>query len=406
MTAALFAIGLVLLGIALHPFTSYPLSLWLLARRNRPPLKLGSPPTSVALCVCAYNEAAVIEAKIQNMLALRTRVPELELLVHIDASDDATAQIAHRYDHQVHVVESQSRLGKTHGMNALVAMTSAEIVVFTDANVEFAENAVAELLAPFAHPDIGCVCGQLRYRLQTASATATIGSLYWRLEEWIKQLESETGSVMGADGAIFAIRRSLHTPPPDDLIDDMYVSLSVLLAGSRVVRAGAAIAYEPAVLRSAEEFRRKMRIACQAFNVHRTLWRRLRAMSALNVYKYVSHKLMRWITILPLGAALLSFGVGSALMLDLTGDPLRLAVETLASATTLIAILAAFGGLLAAICEILLAFLATGVGVLRSLFGQRFQTWEPPISARQRHRAGAHGASQPAITTPATTTVE
>lgn len=406
MIAHLFELGGLLLVVALHPFTTYPLSLRLLSWRRRRPMRQGRRSQSVALCVCAYNEATVIEAKIQNMLAQRARAPQLELLVHIDASDDGTAEIARRYDDLVCVVESARRLGKTHGMNTLMAMTSADIVVFTDANVDFAPDAVAELVAPFADPEVGCVCGQLRYRQSGASAAAAAGSLYWRLEEWIKQLESDTGSVMGADGSIFAIRRSLHTPPPADLIDDMHVSLSVLLAGSRIVRAPTAVAYEPAVSRSAEEFRRKIRIACQAFNVHRAMWPRLRTMPALDLYKYLSHKLLRWIAILPLGAATLLFGLGAALAIDRFGDSIWLAAAAVVLAAVASATLLSRDGPFATIREILLAFLATFIGVLRSLSGQRFQTWEPPSSARRRVRPAPHGASQTATTTPATTTVE
>jgi cellulose synthase/poly-beta-1,6-N-acetylglucosamine synthase-like glycosyltransferase len=406
MIAALLAPGCLLLAAALHPFVTYPLSLRLIAWRGRRPIRQGKPPARVALCVCAYNEAAVIEAKIHNMLAQRERVPGLELFVHIDASADATAEIAHRCGGGVHVVESAARLGKTHGMNTLVAMTSADIVVFTDANVEFAPDAVAELVAPFADPEVGCVCGELRYREAGASGTAAAGSLYWRLEEGIKRLESETGSIMGADGSIFAIRRSLHAPPPADLIDDMYVSLSVLLAGSRIVRAPSAVAYEPAVSRSGEEFRRKIRIACQAFNVHRALWPRLRRMPALDLYKYVSHKLLRWITILPLALGGILVAMAAALALAQAGEPLLLAAAAIVAAGGACAMLLARGGMLATCREILTAFVATGIGVQRSLSGQRFQTWEPPSSARLRLRPGAHGASQNAAARPATTTVE
>ena len=144
-----------------------------------------------------------------------------------------------------------------------------------DANVVFAPDAVRRLLRPFADPAVGCVCGHLVYTAPDGAAaegggggaTAATGSLYWRLEERIKELESRTGSVMGADGSIFAIRRALHRPPPRDIIDDMYVSLSILCDGHRVVRAGDALAYEATVSRPAEEFRRKIRIACQAFIV-------------------------------------------------------------------------------------------------------------------------------------------
>src|SRR6185295_2273749 len=113
--------------------------------------------------------------------------------------------------------------------------------------------------------------------------TAETGSLYWRLEEAIKRLESETGSVMGADGSIFAIRRALHRPPPPDIIDDMYVSLAIACDGHRVVRAGDARAEEESVGRSGEEFRRKVRISCQAFNVHRLLWPRLKRLDAVSL---------------------------------------------------------------------------------------------------------------------------
>ena len=153
-------------------------------------------------------------------------------------------------------------------------------MVFTDANVMFAPDALPRLLRPFADPEVGCVCGHLVYTAPDGSPTAATGSLYWRLEERIKQLESRTGSVMGADGSIFAIRRALHRPPPRDIIDDMYVSLPMLCDGHRVVRAEDALAYEEIGLRPAEEFRRKVRIACQAFNVHRLLRPRLRGCGA------------------------------------------------------------------------------------------------------------------------------
>jgi cellulose synthase/poly-beta-1,6-N-acetylglucosamine synthase-like glycosyltransferase len=209
-------------------------------------------------------------------------------------------------------------------------------------------------------------------------ATAATGSLYWRLEEHIKSLESATGSVMGADGSIFAIRRALHRAPPPDLIDDMFVSLSVLCAGARVVHVPDAVAFEEAVSQPAEEFRRKIRIACQAFNVNRVLWPALMALPALDRYKYISHKLLRWFSIYLLAA--------SALCVFFT----VLAVGDVALIGAMVsgAIAAGFvlwltdRGVIGKIREILAAMIATGIGVARSLQGQRFQTWTPPASAR------------------------
>ena len=385
---ALGSLGAGLLLLAAHPFTTYPLSLQALARlRPRPLHPAAEAPRTAALCVCAYNEEKVIRAKAENMLALREAAPGLELLIYVDAASDRTAEILQEYAGRIQVVVSAERHGKTYGMNLLVARTMAEIVVFSDANVTFAADAVPALLASFADPAVGVVCGHLVYRDAQGVATAETGSLYWRLEEHIKALESATGSAMGADGSIFAVRRALHAPPPPDLIDDMWVSLSVLCRGGRVIRTGDAVAYEDAVSRPAEEFRRKVRIACQAFNVHRALWPRLRGLPALDLYKYVSHKLLRWLTIYLLAAS------GVCLLGGLT-------LAGYGSAALLLAILGVAGaavaarvrrGPLAALWDILGAFVATGIGVWRSLQGQRFQTWNPPASARVANTVGASG---------------
>jgi cellulose synthase/poly-beta-1,6-N-acetylglucosamine synthase-like glycosyltransferase len=395
--------GLILLGcacaaLAVHPFLTYPLSLALLARvRPRPlaPIKEGlgpskphSPATGdgggsgggggVALCVCAYNEASVIRAKAENMLAMRAASPELDLLVYVDGASDSTAEILAEYADRITVVASPIRQGKTHGMNTLVARTRADVVVFSDANVVFAPDTIPRLLRPFADPGVGCVCGHLIYTAPDGNPTAATGSLYWRFEERIKELESRTGSVMGADGSVFAIRRALHAPPPGDIIDDMYVSLSVLCDGHRVVRAGDALAHEATVSRPAEEFRRKIRIACQAFNVHRLLRPRLRRLGALDRYKYASHKLLRWFTayLLVGAAAFIAAGLALAEAWWLLGFGLATLTAFVFSARLRPA------GAAGCAFEILGAFIATGLGVLRSLRGDRFQTWTPPASAR------------------------
>ncbi len=382
---ALLLAAAALLALAVHPFVTYPLSLRLVARRHARPLRAGVAPRRVAVCVCAYNEEQVIAARVQNLLALRAGHPDLDILVYVDAASDGTARVLQDYADRIRVVVSAERLGKTAGMNTLVGMTDAEIVVFTDANVSFAADALARLVAPFADPSVGCACGHLVYvdasgvdATSGASSTAAAGSLYWRLEEHIKSLESATGSVMGADGSIFAIRRSLHRAPPPWLIDDMFVSLSVLCAGSRIVRVADAIATEASVSRPAEEYRRKVRIACQAFNVNRVLWPQLVRLPALDLYKYVSHKLLRWLTIFLLagsvvcgllavlaGAGWLAFGVACALV-----------------AAGCAVLGTARGGNLGQLREMVAAFVATGAGVLRSLRGEKFQTWNPPPSAR------------------------
>ena len=367
----------------MHPFTTYPLSLALLDRfRPRPAAAARPAPPAlsprVALCVCAYNEEKVIRAKADNMVSMRQAVPGLELLIYVDASSDRTAEILRDYEGEITVIASSTRHGKTYGMNTLIQRTGADIVVFSDANVIFAPDAVPRLLSRFDDPEVGCVCGHLVYTRANNSATAVTGSLYWRLEEAIKDLESRSGSTMGADGSIFAIRRALHRPPPPDIIDDMYVSLSILCGGHRIVRANDALAYEEATTHAGDEFRRKVRIACQAFNVHRLLRADLAKLPLLDRYKYVSHKLLRWFVAYLLVAAALCFAAGLAALDAWT----LLSLCGLAMAALLVSARLRPAGPLGKIVDIAAAFVATGVGVAQSMRGERFQIWTPPASAR------------------------
>lgn len=378
MTAALAGTGVLLLWLALHPFTTYPLSLWVWSRLRPRPVRAGAVSGTAAFCVCAYNEERVIEGKVLNMLKVGQAVGGVDAGIYVDGETDGTAAIVGRYADRVRLLASPVRMGKTAGMNRLVAATTAEYVVFSDANVLFAPDALPKLLAPFADPDVGCVCGHLVYTRQEGSATASTGSLYWRLEEAIKRLESLTGSVMGADGSIFALRRSLHEPPPPDLIDDMFISLSVLSQGYRIVRAADALAFEEAVSNPGEEMRRKVRIACQAFNVHRALWPRLRRLPLPDLYKYVSHKLLRWLTIFLFAGGVLCV----AAALAVSGAFWWLGGLAALGAVGLVAMAMARSGPLAALWDMAGAFVATGMGVARSLRGDRFQTWSPPQSAR------------------------
>lgn len=384
MGPELLACACIFAMVGVHPFITYPLSLAALARfRPRPtaaPAIIASK-ARVALCVCAYNEEKVIRAKAENMLSMRKAMPNLELLVYVDAASDRTADILREYAGDITVIVSSARHGKTHGMNTLVQAADAEFIVFSDANVMFASDAIPCLLARFADPQVGCVCGHLVYTLANDSATAVTGSIYWRLEEAIKELETRTGSTMGADGSIFAIRRALHRPPLPDIIDDMYVSLSILCDGYRVVRASDALAFEEAATKAGDEFRRKVRIACQAFNVHRLLRPRLVKLSLLDRYKYVSHKLLRWFTVYFLSAAGLCLMMGLATM----GAWLVLLLGVLIGAALLLGARLRPAGSLGKLVDIFAAFTATGLGVVQSLRGKRFQVWTPPASARVQH---------------------
>jgi cellulose synthase/poly-beta-1,6-N-acetylglucosamine synthase-like glycosyltransferase len=382
MVGLLFALSTFFLLCFLHPFVTYPMSLMLIqlcrggSRINPLP---AAQDESIAVCFCAFNEECIIEAKMQNLLDLRRPLPSLEILAYVDAATDRTAELLRLHADEIKLHTSSERHGKTYGMNLLVDMSEAPIVVFTDANVMLDSAALTNLLRYFADPRVGCVCGHLIYTNPTESAMAATGSLYWRLEEKIKQLETDTGSAMGADGSIFAIRRHLHRRVPEDIIDDMYVSLSILCDGYRVVRAPDVKAYERALTAPSDEFRRKIRIACQAFNVHRLLWTRLRRLDALSLYKYLSHKLLRWLSMcnLVMAAACFAAGLIAAGLMPLALSLAVLGVMTLGLGKRWRL------GPMPHLWSILLALTATSVGVWLSLRGERFQTWTPATTIRR-----------------------
>src|SRR5690606_17143152 len=220
ITILLFAASALFALLAIHPFLTYPLSLWLLARRSRsesaePARDTPAERLTFTICMCAYNEESVIRQKAQNLLALRRRTPDVELLVYIDAATDATAERLAEFGDNIDVYVSKERRGKTYGMNLLAARARGSILVFTDANVMLDEGCLEALRDSFSDPSIGCVCGNLIYTNDGVSATASTGSLYWRLEEWIKSLEHRTGPVRGAGGPPVAVRGPPQPPPPE-----------------------------------------------------------------------------------------------------------------------------------------------------------------------------------------------
>jgi cellulose synthase/poly-beta-1,6-N-acetylglucosamine synthase-like glycosyltransferase len=383
MGVFLIIVGVLCVSIALHPFITYPLSLVVLKRwrsRPLPPAAAGSDePLEIALLMCAYNEERVIAAKAENLRALQQEYPGLQVFIYVDCASDRTAELLAPYQDHFRVHVASERKGKTHGMNLLMSQVQSPIVVFTDANVMIDREVPRRLQRYFADPEIGCVCGHLTYTNAGDSVTAASGSLYWRLDEWIKRLETETGSAVGADGSLFAIRKSLHRAPPDDLIDDFYVSMMIWSAGRRIVQAQDVTVFEESIPSQREEFARKVRIACQAFNAHLALWPSIRRMDAFSIYKYLSHKWLRWLVIY----FLIAGGVSIELGLALAGHAAFAAA--LGGGALLFALIGCLGWSrqITQLWDILTAFAGTGLGVFKSFRGHRYQTWTPATSIRK-----------------------
>ena len=197
------------LALAIHPLLTSPLSLLLVGRF--PPIALraaDAPLPTLAICMCAYREHDMIATKIEQLLDVAAAYGPARIHVYIDAADDGTAEIARRYADRIDLVIGTERAGKTYGMNLLVARSTGELLLFTDANVESSTDLALKLTAPLADPTIGCATAKLVYSNGQESPTSKLGARYWSQEEWIKRIESDRTGLIGCDGAVPIAARS------------------------------------------------------------------------------------------------------------------------------------------------------------------------------------------------------
>ena len=378
---ALVVLFVLAVALFLHPYISYPLSLRLI-RWLRGPMPLapnGPEATSYALVCCAYNERKDIKQKIENLLAVKERLPNCEIYVHSDGSTDGTNDILRAYQDRITVSIAEARGGKSAGMNRLLSMTKAEIVIFTDANVMIDVDRIAGVGKYFQDSQVGCATGRLVYVNKAASQTAMIGTMYRSFEESIKKLETDTGTIVYTDGTLFAIRRELFKPVPADITDDFHTALTILCAGYRNVGADDLIAYEQAASVQRDEVRRRVRIGCRVFNCHRLFWPKLRHLSGLTLYKYVSHKLIRWFS----GYILLAAAAVGAVIAATAFGQFGLLAYAIALVGCYFAATTFAIPIVSPLCEAMIHTMATAYGVLLSLRGERFQTWTVASSSRK-----------------------
>lgn len=367
------ALLLVSLVAVLWPFLFYPLVLRALP--TQPERPIAGPTPSASLLFCAYNEADAMPEKLANLAMLKRQHPSLELLAFDDGSSDGTGDLIAVQGDLVTLIRGPGRSGKAHGMKQLAARARGDILIFTDANVLLDPEAIDNLLARYADPDIGGVLGSLHYVGQGESATASVGSLYWRIEERLKDEESRTGNVLGADGSIFSIRRNLYPDFPDSVLDDLTVSMAVVFAGKRLVKAKDVIARERLVTARKDEYRRKVRIAARAWHTHSHLRPQLRRMAAIDRFKYASRKIIRWF-----GGLFILTGAVAAGALVLRISPMLYLIGALVVALVIWRGIRARSGPFAALVDVLIAYAATLQGVAKAMTGRTVTIWNPAKS--------------------------
>ena len=271
--------------------------------RARPHLEADITP-SISVVVAAHDEVDGIASKIHSVLDGDYPPHLLEVVVASDGSTDGTETAADVGDPRVRVLRLD-RVGKAKALNAATAAASGEVVVFTDANSHFAPSTLRQLVRAFADPEVGGVAGDQRYlpagSTSTESVTAHGETGYWDFDRALKVAESRSGHVIGATGALYAVRRDLVEPLPDGVTDDFTTSTGVIAAGRRLVFAADATVYEPVSASAGAEFRRKVRVMTRGLRA--VAYRRELldpTQHGFYAYQLFNHKVLRRLMALPL----------------------------------------------------------------------------------------------------------
>ncbi|WP_109831420.1 glycosyltransferase family 2 protein [Reichenbachiella versicolor] len=297
---------IICLAIVFYTYLGYGIVLFILTKLKRA-LQKESPreefqelPT-VSLLVAAYNEESVIEAKIQNALALDYPKDKLQVLFVTDGTTDGTNEIIKAHP-EVKLFYSPERKGKIHAVNRVMPMVDSDITIYSDANVHMNKEAVSLMVDHFSDHKVGAVSGEKTVWSDTSDKASAAGEgLYWKYESYLKRKDAELNTLVGAAGELFAIRTSLYeTVSEDSIIEDFMMTVGIAAKGYKVAYEKNAVALESASASIEDEQKRKVRIAAGGIQSI------VRLRSLLNPFKhgmltfqYISHRVLRW-TLTPL----------------------------------------------------------------------------------------------------------
>ena len=288
------------LGVAAYAYLGYPLLLKVVSvLRPRPPcVQEPAEWPLVSITVPAYNEERAIAATLEALLAIDYPADRRQVLVVSDASTDRTDEIVRGFaDRGVELLRLPVRGGKTAAENAAGEHLRGEIVVNTDASVRIGPNALKPLVACFADPEVGLASGR---DVSVAQADGDLNrgeSGYVGYEMWVRDLETRVGSIVGASGCFYAIRKPLHlTLFPSAFSRDFAAALIARESGYRAVSVSEAVCFVPRIQSLRREYRRKVRTMTRGLE---TLWYKRRLLDPWRhgrfAWMLASHKLIRWL---------------------------------------------------------------------------------------------------------------
>ncbi|HZW79782.1 MAG TPA: glycosyltransferase family 2 protein [Candidatus Deferrimicrobiaceae bacterium] len=278
-----------------YTYVGYAAWLWLQAQLFPWPVMRMCQELPISIVMVVRNEERVLEDKLRNLLSLDYPPERCQIVIVSDGSTDRTEEILrhHLGNPRVQAVMNQLSRGKASGLNDAFNLAHGDLVVFTDARQKIEPGALRVLVESFADPNVGCVSGELMLGDLDSGETGRGMGLYWRIEKQIRELEAASGSVVGATGALYAVRRELLTAVPEGtILDDVYIPLQVVKQGKRVVFEPRARAWDSPDLGGGLEFARKVRTLSGNYQLVQLMpW----VLSGDNpvLLRFVSHKLLR-----------------------------------------------------------------------------------------------------------------
>jgi len=298
------------LAVAMVAYTylGYVAWLWARCRWRRRPVESGAYFPSVSIVLIARNEVIHIKNKIQTLLTLNYPAEQVELIAVSDGSSDGTDRVLSEFASlpRVQIIVHGQPRGKAAGLNEALKIARGEIVVFTDVRQTIAADAIQRLMENFSDLSVGCASGGLTLGNPVSGDVLKGVGTYWKIEKAIREMESASGSVVGATGALYAVRRSLLTPlPVETILDDVFIPMQVVHQGSRVVFDARAKVWDTPDLGRGREFARKVRTLG---GIYQLLQLEPWLLSRTNPvrFEFISHKLLRLAVPFAICAALAS----------------------------------------------------------------------------------------------------
>ncbi|HEY2118826.1 MAG TPA: glycosyltransferase family 2 protein [Candidatus Acidoferrum sp.] len=279
--------------LTFYAYVLYPGWLFLRARLYPRPIDRKPVYPKISIVLAVRNEGKHLAAKLSNLQRLDYPRELLDIFVVSDASTDQTNDILKNPDDsRVHAILLPEHAGKAEALNRAIEAATGEIVVFMDARQRIANDGLRTLAEALADPSVGCVSGALQLGDGEDHSPKGVGS-YWKMEKGIRSWESTAGSVVGATGALYAVRRNLipHLPP-GLILDDVFIPMEVVRRGVRVIFEPRALAWDSLPSNPQQEFRRKVRTLFGNYQLLRFAPWLLTSANPLR-FEFFSHKLCR-----------------------------------------------------------------------------------------------------------------